>query len=247
MEKVIELIKHVDSVASTLTSLLGDLEKSLSLAVTIAAEYSDLYMLIATSFDKLLLRYLEDLREKGRFSTPKEGERFIPLMVISTQPEDLSPLSKTLKKLFDEARKSGNPFYYLVLPDAEGRIETGEKVVKIISTNPLGRSDSEAIIVVLRSFKDLPTEKNLLIINDSFSLDKHGIIPSLKDSIKNVSISLDNETFGGGPVVYCLHMLAKKGKKSLLDVSLSESLLDNGAVKNIFQILTEAARRIAGW
>lgn len=240
MEREANIFERGDSVATSLLSILDEMEQLVSLAVELAGEYSRLYALLHSVVDEAFIRKIERMKEEGRLSVPREGEKFIPLMLVSTQEEKDAHLPSSVKKVFEKKRMEGNPFYYLLFPEAEGDLESGEKIVRIISSLLFWGDGLSAVVVLLRSFKAMPAGSGAVVINDLTTLDRHNVVESLLSS--GISVIFDNETFGGGPIAYCIHVFAKSRRQlSFLDVSLPENMIDDvlnslvSAVKNALE------------
>ncbi|MEM1512641.1 MAG: hypothetical protein QXW47_08750 [Candidatus Jordarchaeales archaeon] len=225
MNKVISVIERSNLAVTSLLSVLGETEQLISLAVELAKDYAHLYALLSSIVDEAFMRNIERMKKEGKLSIPGEDERFIPLMLLSTQEDEV--LLSSVKQVFERKKVEGKPFYYLFFPEPGEDLESGEKLVKLMSSILLNKSGLNAVLILLRSFKMMPMGDAAVVINELTTIDRHNIVNSLLSS--GVRVILDNETFGGGPIAYCIHVFVKRGgqRVSFLDMSLPESMIND--------------------
>ncbi|MBS7248644.1 MAG: hypothetical protein KIH04_10250 [Candidatus Freyarchaeota archaeon] len=222
---MISVIERSNLAVTSLLSVLGETEQLISLAVELAKDYAHLYALLSSIVDEAFMRNIERMKKEGKLSIPGEDERFIPLMLLSTQEDEV--LLSSVKQVFERKKVEGKPFYYLFFPEPGEDLESGEKLVKLMSSILLNKSGLNAVLILLRSFKMMPMGDAAVVINELTTIDRHNIVNSLLSS--GVRVILDNETFGGGPIAYCIHVFVKRGgqRVSFLDMSLPESMIND--------------------
>ncbi len=243
MNGVVGIFEKGQSVITSLLSVLGEVEQLVSLAVELATDYAHLYALLSSIVDEAFMKDIERMKEEGKISLPRESEEFIPLMLLSTQEDEV--LTSSVKQFFDKKKVEGKLFYYLLFPETGGDLESGERLVKLTSSILLNKSGLNAVLVLIRSFKAMPMGDDAVIINDLTTLDRHNIVDSLLSS--GMRVIFDNEIFGGGSVAYCIHVFVKsRGQKlSFLDISVPESMINELLDKLVF-VASNALEKVGG-
>lgn len=238
MEKATGIYEKAGRAVDLLLSSLNEVEQLASLSVELAAEYSHLYSLLHLSIEKVLTNKIGRLVKEGVLSIPGEREETIRLMLISTQEDKLS--SDCIKRVFENVKKDGKSFYYFLIPGSGEDLEPCEKVAKIISLVLSGERDTNTVIVLMRSFK-MPVMEDVVFVNDFTTIDRHNIIGRLVDF--GVKVAYDSETFGGGPIAYCIHVFAKsKESFSFLDLSIPEKMISR-VIENLVALMKDLEGR----